>query len=272
MVKILVKKCTNDEGVFVIKDVERCIINSIRRILLSEIPSYTIDIIEMEKNNSLMNDEYLSHRIGLIPFAIRENEDKFRNNEDCFCVGGCDKCRLCFQLKKENRGEGLMNVYSSDFIQEQNVNYKAEPIVMKGYERGILICKLDKGESISLRGIIRRGTGKEHAKWSTVSTVSFREIPIVKIRENNFDEELLSNIVNSCPVGVFERNGGDLRIEDEMRCIQCNQCMEKSSLIDVNYDKNRFELVVESVGILDVKDLVKKSLNILKGKIISLKV
>lgn len=270
---VSIQKYKKEEGVFHIKNIERSIINGIRRILLSEIPSYTIDIIELEKNNSLMNDEYLAHRIGLIPFLYIEGEENFRNNEDCSCIGGCNQCSVYFRLKKENNGEEIMNIYSSDFEQEPNKYYKVEPISFEKYPKGILLCKLDKGESISLRGIIRKGIGQEHAKWSGVSTVSFREIPIIKIKEEELhkDTTLLDKIITSCPVNIFQKEENGIKVKEETDCIQCHQCSEISPSIEISYHPNDFELTIESNGIMDVKDLFKKSLSILKEKLNNLK-
>lgn len=265
-----IKKYSKEESIFQLKKIDRSILNGIRRILLSEIPSYTIDIIELKKNNSLMNDEYLAHRIGLIPFFFLENEEKYCNNEDCSCIRGCKKCTIYFKLEKENKGNDLLNIYSSDFIQELNENYKIEPISFQDYPKGILLCKLDKGESISLRGRIRKGIGKEHSKWSCVSTVSFREVPFIKIKKDVKEEEI-NKIIDSCPVNIFQKEGNKIKISDETSCIQCHQCSEINPSIDISYHPNIFELHIESNGIYDTKELLKKSISILKEKLNSLK-
>lgn len=268
-----IKKYSKEESIFHLKKIDRSILNGIRRILLSEIPTYTIDIIELKKNNSLMNDEYLAHRIGLIPFSFLENEENFRNSEDCSCIRGCNNCTIYFKLEKENYENNVMNVYSSDLIKEYNENYKIEPISFQDYPKGILLCKLDKGESISLRGRIRKGIGKEHSKWSCVSTVSFREIPIIKIKEDeiNKDRKLIDKIINSCPVNIFQKEENRIKMKQETDCIQCNQCTEINPAIDISYHPNEFELTIESNGIYDTKDLLKKSLSILKEKLNNLK-
>ena len=64
---------------FDIYDIDLAIINSIRRIIISEIEipgmigenNPTIDIIS---NNGPLHNEYLIHRIGLIPICLKENE------------------------------------------------------------------------------------------------------------------------------------------------------------------------------------------------------
>ena len=98
MKEVKINEVDSFEGSLFFKGIDRSIINSIRRILISEIPSYSLDTIELKKNNTIMNDEYLVHRIGLIPFLFLENEDNFRNQEDCNCMNGCEKCHLYFFL------------------------------------------------------------------------------------------------------------------------------------------------------------------------------
>ena len=269
MTTVSIQRKSKEEGVFFLNNIERSIVNGLRRILLSEIPSYTIDIIELEKNNSLMNDEYLAHRIGLIPFLFLENEKNFRNNEDCSCIGGCKRCTIFLKLEKKNNGNNLMNVYSSDIIQEPNEYYKVKSIFIENFPKGILLCKLDKGEFISLRGILRKGIGKEHSKWSCVSTVSFREIPMIKIKEE--DIKLNDKIISSCPGNVFQNEENKLKIKNELGCIQCNLCSDINPSIDISYHPNKYELNIESNGITDVKDLFKMSLSILKEKLNNLK-
>lgn len=271
MGEVIIKNYKREKTIFFFKNMERSFINTLRRILISNLPSYTIDIIEIYKNNSFMNDEYLAHRIGLVPFSFLENENEFRNREDCFCYSGCPKCSIYFKLEKENFKNELMNVYSSDFQQENNENYKIEPISIQNFPKGILLCKLDHGESISLRGLIRKGTGGEHAKWSSVSTVSFREIPFIKLKKDEFNQEEREKIISSCPVNVFQEKGKKLILQQESDCIQCNLCSDINPSIEISYHPNDFELTIEGNGIIDTKVLLKMSLSFLKEKMKDLK-
>ena len=121
--------------------------------------------------------------------------------------------------------------------------------------------------SYILRGIIRKGIGKEHGKWSGVSTVSFREIPVIKIKNVDLEEKDMDKIISSCPVHVFTKEENKLKIRDNMGCIRCNQCTEINPSIETSTEPNEFELKTESDGVITVKDLSKKSLIILKRKI-----
>lgn len=271
MKKVKINEIDPYEGTLLFKGIDRSIINSIRRILISEIPSYSLDTIELKKNNTIMNDEYLAHRIGLIPFTFVENEDNFRNQEDCNCINGCEKCHLYFLLEKENNTNELLPVYSSDFQLESNKNYNIKPVEYKNFKNGILICYLDKNESISLRCRIHKGIGKDHAKWSCVSNTSFKEISSIKIMKNKLSEEETNKVISSCPVNLFYQEDGILKIKNEENCIQCSQCTENTN-IELSYHPKNFLMNIESNGSYTIKDLFQKSLSILDKKLNSLKV
>lgn len=259
------------EGNIIFKGIDRSIVNSLRRILISEVPSYCLDTIELKKNNTIMNDEYLVHRIGLIPFIFLEKEENFRNQEDCTCKNGCEKCHLYFSLEKENHTDELLPVYSSDFQLEKNGEYNIKPVDYPNFKNGILICYLDKNESLSLRGRIYKGIGKEHAKWSCVSSTSFKEISTIKIKNNELSEEEQNKIIKSCPVHLFYKEDGILKIKNEEDCIQCSQCLENET-IEIEYKPDHFFMNIESNGSYPVKTLFQKSLSVLSKKINSLKV
>lgn len=55
--------------------VDAAIANAIRRILLAEIPTMAIEDVYIWNNTSVIQDEVLSHRLGLVP--IKADPSKF---------------------------------------------------------------------------------------------------------------------------------------------------------------------------------------------------
>jgi hypothetical protein len=68
----------------------------------NEIPVLAVDSIEVSKNDSMLYDEMLALRIGLIPLKA---DKTFALPEECTCKGkGCMKCTASLVLKASGPG------------------------------------------------------------------------------------------------------------------------------------------------------------------------
>jgi hypothetical protein len=65
--QIRVISLDQDTLVFDLIGVDTSVANSLRRILLSEVPTLAIETVYIQDNTSILQDEILSHRLGLIP-------------------------------------------------------------------------------------------------------------------------------------------------------------------------------------------------------------
>lgn len=76
---------------FEILNVDLAICNALRRIMISEVPTMAIDLVEIRENTSALHDEFLVHRVGLIPLTCPTKADhphhidNFKLHEDCNC-------------------------------------------------------------------------------------------------------------------------------------------------------------------------------------------
>ncbi len=143
-----------------LKGVSRAYANAIRRIVLSEVPCMAIDEIVILENSSIMYDELLAHRLGLVP--LKTDLSRYVLPEDCDCENplGCPKCRVLLVLDAESK-EGVKDVASGDLRSEDESTIPISP--------DIPIVKLAAGQKIKLEAYARLGTGKEHAKWQPAS-------------------------------------------------------------------------------------------------------
>lgn len=79
------KELNSDSIVFLLKDCDFSLANALRRIILAEIPTMAIDLVEIRENTSVINDEFLAHRLGLVPLTSH-NADKYKYSVVCRCA------------------------------------------------------------------------------------------------------------------------------------------------------------------------------------------
>src|SRR6266571_3315459 len=87
-IKLLTKE--QDTIRFVLSDVSPAFANALRRIILAEVPVMAIEDVMILENSSVMYDEILAHRLGLIPITT---DQSYNLPEECTCKSelGCDK-------------------------------------------------------------------------------------------------------------------------------------------------------------------------------------
>lgn len=73
--KISINELTEEHVKFVLYDCDLSMANALRRIMLSEVPTIAIDLVEFESNTSVLADEFLAHRLGLVPLSSHRARD-----------------------------------------------------------------------------------------------------------------------------------------------------------------------------------------------------
>ena len=84
MTEIEIKSKTDEELIFDIKGVDPTIVNTLRRIMIAEIPTMAIETVIINQNTSIIPDEVLAHRLGLIPILADANNFIEKKPEDEF--------------------------------------------------------------------------------------------------------------------------------------------------------------------------------------------
>lgn len=160
--------------------------NSLRRVMMAEVPTLAIDLVEVDENSSAMADEVLSHRLGLIPLNSVEL-DSVLYSRDCDCEQYCENCSVKLTLHVKCTSDENMNVYARDLIVDPNRPNQTigTPVITDPEGNGVLICKLNKGQEINLACIAKKGIAKEHAKWMATTAVGFEYDPHNNLRHTD---------------------------------------------------------------------------------------
>jgi len=249
---------TREKISFVLKNTTIAFANALRRTILAEVPTLAIEDIEFRKNSSVLYDEVISHRLGLLP--IKTDLKSYVLPRDCSCKGeGCARCQLKMTLK----AKGVGMVYASDI---KSKDAKCTPVYPK-----TPIVKLLKGQELELEATAVLGEGKEHAKWSP-GIVWYRYRPKVTINQDRVKKHM-EDIVASCPSGVFEIKGGKLSVNDNLLTgnplagEQADAVANKYNGIDFEESDTDFVFYIESWGQLTPREIVLKSVDVLQKKV-----
>lgn len=69
--KVQVLSMTPHEIRFILSETDTSMANTVRRIMIAEVPTLAIDLVEFHENSTVLNDEYIAHRLGLIPIRYQ---------------------------------------------------------------------------------------------------------------------------------------------------------------------------------------------------------
>ena len=119
--------------------------NALRRVCLNGVPVFAIDTVDIIENTSVLPDEGLAHRLGLIPLKT----DLTKYNES-------DKILLVLD---SGESEETRAVLSGELSSEDE---SVKPVSEK-----IPIVQLAPGQKIKIECYARLGRGTEHAKWNS---------------------------------------------------------------------------------------------------------
>jgi DNA-directed RNA polymerase subunit D len=253
-----VRMLERSEGrvVFILEGALRSFANALRRIIIAEVPCMAIYHVVIYENSSVMEDEILAHRLGLIP--LKTDLNAYRLPEECECKSeaGCKRCRVRFSL--EVRAEEPVVVCSGDLKSENSATVPVSP--------HIPIVKLARGQGVALEAYAKLGRGKEHARWQPVSVCAYKNLPLINVKEDKCDA--CGKCVKLCPKRLLKIENGKLVVSNSLLCTLCEDCERAcvEGAIKVFYDKSSFVFNVESTGVLSAEELVERAAEILKKK------
>ena len=188
----------DDVIVFELSNTDVSMANALRRIMIAEVPCLCIDLVEITVNTTCLQDEYIAHRLGLIPIRSLRDMSQWNYNHACDCDENCPKCSVKFYLDceydkmilkyPENNEMVSLPITSKDLKSDdpdvEPVHFANEEETNICHDEGILILKIGQGQALRLVATAKKGIGKEHSKWSPVCTVAMKHDPIVRLNDD----------------------------------------------------------------------------------------
>jgi len=246
-----------------IENITPALANSLRRTVLAEVPVMAIDDIVILENSSVLYDEILAHRIGLVPLVNDYDEIRAALEEDPLALR---EKEVAFVLDVVAEDEEK-TVYSSDLKPKALEEEVKVSKVIRPASGKIPLVKLARGQRIVLEAYAHYGLGKQHAKWQPVSVAAFKYLPVISIdREKCI---LCGQCVEECPRKVFEMKEEGVSVSNPYVCSLCMSCVKicPTAAIKVRGREDAFIFKIESIGVLPPRDAFILSILVLKYKV-----
>lgn len=252
--QVKIREATKENVDFILSNVDLALANSLRRVMIAEIPTLAIDSVEIEVNSSVLADEFIAHRLGLIPLQSID-VDQMEYSRDCFCEDHCDKCSVVLTLQAVGESESTTNVYAKDLTIVSNLLGRniGHPIIQDKEANGVLICKLRKGQELKLTCIAKKGIAKEHAKWGATAAIEFEYDPWNKLKHTHYWYEV----------------DPDKEWPHSKNCEYEDPPVE-GELFDYKAKADTFYINVETIGSIPVEQVVTRGIDTLQKKVASI--
>ncbi|WVZ65082.1 hypothetical protein U9M48_014503 [Paspalum notatum var. saurae] len=286
--RVRIRELRDDYAKFELRDTDASMANALRRVMIAEVPTVAIDLVEIEVNSSVLNDEFIAHRLGLIPLtSAAAMQMRFsRECDACDGDGSCEYCSVEFHLAARAESDQTLEVTSNDL---RSNDPKVCPVDQaRAYQQALSGSDFDpntgdqrqlrRGQELRLRAIARKGIGKDHAKWSPAATVTFMYEPDIRINEELMETLTLDekrSWVESSPTKVFAidpitqqvkvAEAEEYTYDDEV--IKKAEAMGKPGLVEINAKEDSFIFTVETTGAITAYELIMNAITVLRQKL-----
>jgi len=239
MVEVKQIESGNRKASFLIKGIDSALINSVRRTIMVDVNKLAVDTLTIYENSSVMFDEMLAHRLGMVPFKT-----------DLKSYKKGDKIKLLLEK------DGPCTVYSKDII-------STDPKI-EAADKKIPLVKLEENQRIKLELEALMDSGSRHSKYQP-AIVSFRQLPVISTEK---DPTGANEIIKSSSPGLLEIKAKKVIVADataKNRFGDIEKAGKKLGL-KLEYEKNSYVLDLESDGSLTNEEILLESLKMLNEK------
>ena len=297
---VLISKINDDELKITLSGVNVSIANSIRRIILSEIPMIVFRVSPNDKNKCNiitntcgLNNEIVKHRLSCIPIHIKDVEEFPLKN-------------YILELNIENNTDTTIIVTTEDFVVKDLVSGKPLPKDkireifpandIKGGFIDFVRLKPKAAEELQAKKIhltceFDKGTAKEDGAYNAVSTCSYgntiddaaQEAKLTQLKQKWKDEGKKENEIEFEATNwkllegkrIFKKDSFDFIIQTigiytnvELLVMACSIMIEKLNNLDTIIQEDKLDIKVSENTMKNCYDITLENEDYTIGKVI----
>jgi DNA-directed RNA polymerase II subunit RPB3 len=252
---------------FTLGNINVSLANALRRIILSEIPTLAFitenhaeNMCQIEINTTRLHNEIVRHRLGCIPIHTKVN---INSNETDPLTG-----KYILEVDEKNETENIIYVTTEHFKikNKENNNYLTQEETRKIFPKDPIsqsyidfvrlrprISEMIPGEQIKLTCEFSISNAKENSMYNVVSKCSYSNtVDIIKKNE------------------IWDKQLNELNAMDGMTREEIAFQKKNFDLLDAQryFVPDSFDFVIQSVGVYDNNDIVKRGSLVLQHKFI----
>ena len=224
---------------FLVKGITVTSMNAIRRAIMEEVSCLAIENVSIYSNDAVMFDEFLAHRLGMLP--VKTDIKGYKQGDSV-------------KLVLEKEGPGV--VYSKDI--------KSTDPKIDITDKKIPITKLGKDQTIKIEMDAVMHTGKEHVKWQP-AIIAYQEVATI---ESTKSCDGCEECVKICPKNILEIKAKKVVLTDPLKCILCGACKDacREKALLINIEPETFLMMIETHGSLTAKECLLSAVTALKTR------
>jgi DNA-directed RNA polymerase subunit D len=238
------------EARFLVRGITPAFANGIRRAMIADVPTFSIDNLRVIENSSVMFDEQIGLRLGLVPLTTPVDE---------FEIG--DSVTLSLDV------QGPDTAYSGDIV-------SGDPMVGPADENvPIIDLKADQRLEVEADAVL--DTGTEHAKHQGGVAVGYRHLQWVAVvgDKPQFDDDepnVLRGVIQERePEHAVATDGSEPGEGDLVPTEAFDNDLSKrypGKEVEVHDVQDAFVFDVETDGSFDVEDLVVRAVDTIEDR------
>ncbi|KAI5191071.1 DNA-directed RNA polymerases I and III subunit RPAC1 [Nematocida minor] len=229
-----------------INHIDPSVLNALRRTIISDTQTVAIHWVYIRENETVMADEILAHRIGLIPVIAHpsiispiEKNNIFNPDTDL-----TDENSIFMELAVENKTDKILSVYSDDIKigSSKNIQLKSK----------VFITRLAPHKRIECRLYAILGTGRDHSKWMPTSVCYYRCIKQIELKDPSRAQEIKKYFRDGFSV---DENGP--QVDEDKLLVNMDVLKKHPDIVNIQTKEDSFLFEIETIS-ESPKEIVKR--------------